>query len=345
MKIRDIMNGKWFCLKDPILKPGAGKAWDNLSVITPGIFAEGVESKYGMFYVGLSSDSDNWGIGYAESEDLFVWKKHDSNPLIHYEDEKYCYSFDSPCMIRKNGRYHLFCEEKKFKKDLKKKMKYLLSVSVRNYLKRFRRLLKDKGTGALSVKHAEERYFVSLVSTKLLDWDMESKKVVFEKGGPGRFDDTGLFSPQVHEFDGKYYMFYGGSNGNVTSTGLAVSDDLLNWQRTDFSPVLKPGGRGEWDENNALIVSVLKTEDGYCGFYEGEDGENTYRIGLAYSYDLKSWEKFEGNPIIQTGEKGSFSEKRVCSPHVFSDKGKVFLFYTGDDRNMRSCCGMAKFER
>ncbi|MBI5810287.1 MAG: hypothetical protein HZB21_03750 [Deltaproteobacteria bacterium] len=212
---------------------------------------------------------------------------------------------------------------------MRKKIKYALPAAFRLWLARIRRFVKGGGGKALSVQHADGRRFVSFSSDKLLNWEMDSRRLVLEKGGPAGFDGSGLFC---------------GSDGDVTSTGFAVSDDLLEWKRDALSPVLRPGAKGQWDEYNALIVSILKAEDGYCGFYEGEDVENTYRIGLAYSCDLKRWEKFEGNPIIETGGRGTFNEKMVCSPHIFSDKERVFLFYTGHDRSMRGCCGAAELK-
>ena len=347
MKLADVLNGSWVCSQTPILEPGAGRAWDNWSVFTPGVFAMDVKDgggRYGMFYIGLSRGSGSWGIGYAQSSDLYTWKKHESNPLIVYEDENDYYGFDSPCVIKKGDLYHLFCEEKKFRKNFKTRVKYMLPVVVRNYLKRFYRRPEEGGHLPLSVRHAEDRYFVRFVSDDLFTWNLHDREVCLEKNEYGHFDCKGLFSPQVHEFDGKYYMFYGGSDGDVTSTGLAMSGDLVSWHRSELSPVLKPGRKGGWDQNNALIVSVLKVEDGYCGFYEGEDGNSTYRIGLAYSYDLKYWEKFEANPIIQPGGRGRFSERMACSPHVFSENGEILLFYTGHGCDMRGCCGVARFE-
>ncbi len=343
MKVADILKGRWATLNEPVLKPGEGNAWDNLSVITPGIFAGGEASRYGMFYVGLSKGSDTWGIGYAGSDDLLVWRKHGLSPVIRYEDDGHCVSLDSPCLVRKDGKLHLFCEEKRFRKGVGRRIKHMLPAGVRRRLATLRRLVKGGEAVALSVQHADGRYFVSFTAERLLEWDAGTRQVVFEKGPPGMFDGSGLFSPQVHEFDGRYHMFYGGSNGNVTSTGLAVSNDLVNWQRGS-APLLQPGAKGEWDENNALIVSVLRMEDGYCGFYEGEDAKNRYRIGLAFSRDLRRWEKFEGNPIIKNGGKGSFSERMACSPHIFSDGNRVVLFYTGHDRDMRGSCGAAVFE-
>jgi len=345
MKLADVLNGKWVCSPVPILEPGAGSAWDNLSVFTPGIFWEDdEESKYGMFYVGMSRDSGSWGIGYAGSNDLYAWKKHEANPLIICEDDTNYYGFDSPCLIRKGDVYHLFCEEKKFIKNFKTRVKYMLPVVVRNCLKKFYRQPKEEGALPLSVRHAEGRYFVRFVSDDLFSWNLNDKDIFFEKDDRGEFDCKGLFSPQVHEFGGKYYMFYGGSDGNVTSTGLATSDDLASWNRSELSPVLRPGKKGDWDQNNALIVSILKVEDGYCGFYEGEDRNHTYRLGMVHSYDLKCWEKFEANPIVQTGGRGHFTERMVCSPHVFSKNGETFLFYTGHGRDMRGCCGVARLE-
>ena len=339
-----MMAGRWTPIDEPVVRSGAPEGWDGLSAITPGIFAGGAGKKFGMFYVGLSARSDTWGIGYAGSDDLLSWEKPGADPLISSEDEESCVSYDSPCLVRKDGRFHLFCEEKKKSKSAGAKIKHLLPLKLRMGIGRLRRSLKGKEARALSVQHADKRYFVSFSTDRLLEWDTGAKRIAFDKGEAGSFDAEGLFSPQVHELEGRYYMFYGGSDGSATSTGLDVSDDLVSWERRP-SPVLKTGGKGEWDEKNALIVSVLKVDDGYCGFYEGEDANNTYSIGLAVSSDLKGWEKFEGTRIIKNGGKGSFSEKMAFSPHIFAAEGKVLLFYTGHDRYMRGSCGAAIFEK
>jgi predicted GH43/DUF377 family glycosyl hydrolase len=238
--------------------------------------------------------------------------------------------------------FHLFCEEKKITQDFKFKIKSLISPGLRRIL---RELKSTEMKSPTAVKHAEERYFVQFTSDDIINWDVNSKRIVFKKSDDvNSFDSKGVFSPQVYYIDGTYYLFYGGSDGKKTRTGLATSNDLMKWERANFNPILEPGGKGDWDENNALIVGVLRVDDGYCAFYEGEDRYNKYRIGIAYSLDLKKWEKFLGNPIIDVGSKGSFNESMVCSPHIFMDDGRLFLYFSAHDRNMRGHCGIAYIE-
>ena len=74
-------------------------------------------------------------------------------------------------------------------------------------------------------------------------------------------------------------------------TGLATSGCGLNWHWQ--GDILSPPAEG-WDSYCTRIGSILRTEAGFVGFYDGSASvEENYeeRAGLCVSYDLRSWER------------------------------------------------------
>lgn len=299
-------------------------------------------SKYGMLYIGCGWRSNAWGVGFASSNDLFNWTRHKENPVLMQNDGAGL-QLDAPCLVRSQAGYILICEEKKVAGGAGTVLRKFLSPGTKQALRRARRSLGLERPTV--VNHASGRYFVSFSSKDIFDWDKTSKKVVFEKGAEGAFDGKGVFSPQVYRFGSDYHLFYGGTDGLKAYTGLAVSRDLgSEWSRASVKPVLSPGARGEWDEVNALIVSVIKLDDCYCAFYEGEDSQRRYSIGMAWSDDLLNWVKWEKNPVIAPG-RARYCEHMVCGPRVFAEGNGLFLFFNAHGRDMRGACGLAVFRR
>jgi hypothetical protein len=64
--------------------------------------------------------------------------------------------------------------------------------------------------------------------------------------------------------------------------------------------------RGKWDENTVHTMSVVEVNRGgykywaYYGLDHYEDSANVKKAGLARSNDLINWEKYTGNPVIES---------------------------------------------
>lgn len=346
MRLDELKKGRWEVLPGPVLKPSAA-GWDNHSSMTPVVFRTselGLElgSTYGMLYIGSGRRTSAWGVGFAASNDLFNWTRHHANPLL-MQTEGAGLQLDAPCLVRSPDGYTLICEEKRVSKGALTTLRQVLGPGTKRLLRALRRASGLERPTV--VNHALERYFVSFSSSDMFNWDKASKRVVFEKGAEGAFDGRGVFSPQVYRFGRDYQLFYGGTDGFKAYTGLASSAALgSRWKRASLSPVLSPGGRGDWDEVNALIVSVIRLEDCYCAFYEGEDSRRRYSIGMAWSEDLLNWTKWGGNPVIKPG-RSAYCEKMVCGPRVFKEGRELFLFFNAHGKDMRGACGMAVFRR
>jgi predicted GH43/DUF377 family glycosyl hydrolase len=93
--------------------------------------------------------------------------------------------------------------------------------------------------------------------------------------------------------------------------GLATSSDLLHWTLTD--PILTPQDGAVW-EHGGLYRPDLFLEDGTYHLYynaktdslpKSEGGGWHEQTGVATSTDLKHWTRYEGNPILHNGPRGS----------------------------------------
>lgn len=75
--------------------------------------------------------------------------------------------------------------------------------------------------------------------------------------------------------------------------GRATAPDPAGPWTFDPEPALSPGGEGAWDELQVMRVNVLPAADGYVMYYAGVNRQQESRIGLAYSADGISWQKYD----------------------------------------------------
>lgn len=352
MKIQDVLRAKIKVFPEPILSPGEGRAWDNKGAMTPSPWQNDF-GEFFMHYIGQSYQSDHWKLGLARSVDLLDWQKSEINPLVDFGILNLDHTYiDCPSLIKYGNRVCIFYEGKKntlirknlAKSIIKQNVVCCLPVSMRRNLIRMKRDFFDRKGISLALQHAQDRSIYMATLNDCLDFSKLSPQEVFLAGNAGTWDSKGVFSPRAFCFKNQYFLLYGGSDGERVRSGFAVSQDMLHWQRRSHSPFLDVGEHGQWDENHALVVDILELEDGYCGFYEGEDTKNRFRIGIATSKDLIHWEKFKGNPILDIGPKGSFKERMVCGPRVLVKDGKIYLFHAAHNAWMTGFCGLAVLE-
>lgn len=351
MKIETFIIGKWEKYPEPILPPGSKGKWDDTLVGCPHVWKE-ADGNYYMSFTGQNYKSANWAISIAKSNNLFNWQKIAENPVLSGDKIGWDSRIDGATIFKHNNQYYLFYEAVSGFSMTQNKLAYMLPTPLRKSLGRIYRYFTSSSMSQATL-HAENRAIGLAISRDLLKWEKFSGNPVLKKTANSKWDSAGVFSPHIQEMNGVFYMFYGGSDGKRICSGIATSKDLHEWKRFLDAPILLTGSKGEWDEREALIVSVIRLEDGWCAFYEGEDNKNNYRIGIAYSYDSKNlssksligeWVKYEGNPMLNIGSPDSFDARIVCSPHIFLDDGKPYLFFSAHDRDMRGSCGVAIFK-
>lgn len=160
---------------------------------------------------------------------------------------------------------------------------------------------------------------------------------VLEAGPPGSWDDLAIWTGSVIVRDGVACMFYTGlckaEKGLVQRIGLAISSDLVHWERDPGNPLLEVDTR--WYEPQGTEKKEAQTwrdpyvvyssdEETYYMFLSARANNGPYDgrgvIGLARSTNLLSWEVL---PPMST--PGDFTEMEV--PQVVSANGHYYLLF------------------
>ncbi len=97
-------------------------------------------------------------------------------------------------------------------------------------------------------------------------WEPHPENPVFERDLDSW--DQGILEQSVKIVDGDYMMWYSGYEEplNLDSTpiyvGLARSSDGINWERSEYNPVLGPGEGGSWNDLRVVSPHVIMGVDG-----------------------------------------------------------------------------------
>jgi predicted GH43/DUF377 family glycosyl hydrolase len=140
---------------------------------------------------------------------------------------------------------------------------------------------------------------------------------------------------------GKPFVMYYNANGDTSNNtpkwrwferiGMAVSDDMINWQRYQTDPVVhhKIGITGD--------AVIQKIGDVWVMFYFGafwENRNNETFNRFTCSYDLVNWTDWNGEDLIKSSEP--YDAKYAHKPFVVKWKGVVYHFYcTVDNKDTR----------
>ncbi|AEB11648.1 family 43 glycosylhydrolase [Marinithermus hydrothermalis] len=160
--------------------------------------------------------------------------------------------------------------------------------------------------------------------------------VVLEPGVPGSWDDLSIWTGSVIAHEGRYYMLYTGRSreeaGRMQRIGLAVSEDLVHWERHPENPVLEADLRW-YEAAEDSILGFLSWRDPYVVRHEGvfyaliaartRAGDPMGRgcIALACSRDLVRWEVRP--PVLAPGY---FAEMEV--PQLVTHASRHYLCFS-----------------
>ncbi|UUE08515.1 hypothetical protein NMX13_12505 [Dickeya zeae] len=176
--------------------------------------------------------------------------------------------------------------------------------------------------------------------------------LTFQRIGDGPVLGSSLHEPClvgdgfVKVIDGTFHMWYifgthwkksspNGAPERTYKIGHAISDDGINWLRDHEADQIISDKLGP-DESQAL-PSVIAINERYHMFFcyrESFDFRTSkgrgYRIGHAWSDDLKNWTRDDESFLLQ-GTPGEWDSDMQCYPHVFECDNKVFLLYNGNE--------------
>jgi len=111
--------------------------------------------------------------------------------------------------------------------------------------------------------------------------------------------------------------------------GLAWSDDLINWERTE--PILRAEDGAEWERGGLYKAYLIREGDTYYLFYNAKTTGRpwTEQTGLATSTDLKTWTRHPASPLIRNGPPGSWDDRFASDPAVYKHGDRWAMYYFG----------------
>ena len=175
--------------------------------------------------------------------------------------------------------------------------------------------------------------------------------LTFERTGPGPVLTSSLHEPLlvcdgfVRKYDNVFHMWYIYGLGwkqepddklpaRVYKIAHATSKEGLVWKKEEGKQIIP-------DVLNAnecqALPTVIKADGFYhmyfCYRYASDFRKNInrgYRLGYAYSENLKDWFRDDENVGIHLSESG-WDSQMMCYPHVFECDDDIFLLYNGNE--------------
>lgn len=137
------------------------------------------------------------------------------------------------------------------------------------------------------------------------------------------WEQSCIYQPWLVEHDGGFYNFYNAANGGREQTGLALSENLLDWKRCSQNPVV-PTRDGGYDAEFSSDPKVFRDGDHWTMLYFGV-GRGGAHIMIAFSKDLKNWTA-DPEPLYKAGGNPSGLDKTYAH--------KISLVFNPEDRRL-----------
>jgi predicted GH43/DUF377 family glycosyl hydrolase len=131
-------------------------------------------------------------------------------------------------------------------------------------------------------------------------------------------------------------MWYCGFDGSIYRSGLATSDDGIDWTKYAGNPVLDIGESGQWDDNMVIISSVVFEGSIYKAWYCGrKSSTGIWRVGYATSADGIKWDKYVGNPVLDVGDSGEWDGTDIEIVSVLHNNDIYEMWYGASDDSVK----------
>ncbi len=159
------------------------------------------------------------------------------------------------------------------------------------------------------------------------EWNTLKKPVLLPKDTEARwFENKTIYKSLVIHDKKKltghpFVMYYNakGETANYESIGMAVSDNMVKWERFGNEPVITKhkGICGD--------AQIAKFNNLYIMFYFGAFWKPKAFERFACSYDLVNWTDWQGDDLVSPSTE--FDKEYAHKPWVIKWKGTVYHFY------------------
>lgn len=202
---------------------------------------------YYMWYTGYYEDSDTLKLGYATSQDGLTWTRYQDNPVFGE-------SWTEDMMVWKyENIYYMFAEGRN---DIAHMLTSTDRVNWKDHGSLNIRqtnggpliegpygtptVWRENGLWYLFYERNDQGIWLA-TSEDLREWSNVQDDPVIVMG-PETYDQFGLAVNQIIKYNGLYYAYYHGTayeDWREWTTNVAVSDDLIQWQKYENNPIMK----------------------------------------------------------------------------------------------------------
>lgn len=172
------------------------------------------------------------------------------------------------------------------------------------------------------------------------------KPVLAPSGKHGEYDEMAVDSPFVFWHNGKYYMMHVGFDGIGYQTSIAVSNDLIHWNKQ--KPIFQRDELSGWDQGGIAGVWILKENDiqglpklkkwggkywmVYHSYPNAGYEAGPANIGLAFTEDesLQHWERLP-QPALRWQDGNPWEQGGLYKGCLIEENGRFYLFYNAKD--------------
>lgn len=147
----------------------------------------------------------------------------------------------------------------------------------------------------------------------------------FDYETPGGCED-----PRIVKINNMYYLTYSAYNGETARLALAVSRDLIHWEKKG---IIIPW---EWSKAGAILPEKI---NGKYVMYFGDKS-----IWIAYSDDLLNW-TIDEKPVLEP--RAGYFDNRIVEPGpqpIIIDEG-ILLIYNGSNKEIHYEPGWVLFSK
>lgn len=275
---------------NPILQPTSG-TWAGEWIANETIIR--VKDEYLMFLDGKTGPVERIGVAHASvsSFDGISWEEYSGNPVLDIGPGGYDHSSVlDPSVLWFQDNLWMYYTGLGGPPD---RICLALSKDGYNWSKNENNpilngrcphvVLRDETLYMFYLVYNEDGgYDVRLATSKDgVNFERHSKKPILPRDQEGSWDWFSVVTTRIFEEDGLYQMLYAGDSKRVDEPrgfGLALSEDLVNWEKFSGNPIFLPGTVGSWDSEAIWCPWVMKHGQEYWMWYCGS--RTTYSQGL-----------------------------------------------------------------
>lgn len=201
---------------------------------------------YHLWYTGYDKNDGNRSLGYATSTDGISFNRHPQNPIhgAHWVEDM--------CVVKYKDTYYMFAEGKgdsahllTSKDKIHWEEKGQLDIRQTNGQPIGKgpfgtpSVIIEKGIWYLFYERDDRGIWLATSKDHTIWTNVQDDPVI--KMGPDLYDQFAVAMNQVIKYKGLYYGYYHASaykDWHEWSTNIAVSKDLIHWQKYSNNPIL-----------------------------------------------------------------------------------------------------------